>query len=154
MLLILFLENSFKLFLCKSLIINDIIIIHNKSFKMDEISKKNEGFIGFFDWLRISEEDIVGIRMFFFDDLAYTASLLEKSYVKGVFDNRSIEILFKGDSFDLDLSGDQDFTENYVYKSDTGEYLIMFRLDHLTENEFHSLLAFCEVINEEDLKNN
>lgn len=154
MLLILFLENSFKLFLCKSLIINDIIIIHNKSFKMDEISKKNEGFIGFFDWLRISEENIVGIRVYFFDDLAYTACLLERSYAKGVFNNRSIEILFKGDSFDFNLSGDQDFTENYVYKSDTGEYLIMFRLDHLTENEFHSLSEFCEVINEDAVKNN
>lgn len=153
MLLILFLENSFKLFLYNSIYVNDLITINGKSYRIDVTSKKNEGFIGFFDWLRINEETIVGIRLSYFDDLSYNALLLGKSYVKGVFENRSIELLFKGSDFDFDLSGDQDFTNNYVYQSDGGgEYLFTFGLDHLTERELNSLIEYCEVINEGDLR--
>ena len=151
MLLILFIENAFKLFLCKSIYINDFIILKNKSYKIDSTSKSNEGFIGFFDWLRTNEETIVGIRLNFFDDLNYCNVLINKSFVKSVFENRSIELMFKGEYFNYDLSGDQDFTNNYVYESEDGDYIFTFGLDHLTEDEFISLQEYCEVITEKEL---
>jgi hypothetical protein len=151
MLLILFLDNAFKLFLCSSIYINDIINVKNKLYKIDLVSKTNEGFIGFFDWLRINEETIVGIRLSFFDDLDYNNIHLGKSYLKSVFENKSKELLFKGEYFDFDLSGDQDFTNNYVYVSDDGEPVFTFGLDHLTEDELNSLKGYCEVINEKEL---
>ncbi|ATL49389.1 hypothetical protein COR50_20635 [Chitinophaga caeni] len=151
MLLILFIENTFKLFLCKSIYINDIIILKNKLYKIDSTSKSNEGFIGFFDWLRKNDKTIVGIRLNFFDYLNYCNVLITKSFVKYVFENRSIELMFKGEYFNFDLSGDQDFTNNFVYESEDGEYVFTFGLDHLTEDELKSLQEYCEVITEEEL---
>jgi hypothetical protein len=144
MLLIIFLENSFKLVLCQSIYIHETIVIDGISYKMDETSKKNEGFIGFFDWLRVNEKTIIGIRLSYFDYLKYTALFLDKPYTKGVFENRSIELLFKECDFDFELSGDQDFTNNYVYESHTGEHLCTFGLDHLTKEEYDSLLKYCK----------
>ncbi|NSL88296.1 hypothetical protein ECE50_015760 [Chitinophaga sp. Mgbs1] len=114
--------------------------------------QKSEGFTGFFDWLRIDQETIVGIRMSFFDDLPYNSILLSKPYVKGVFENKSVELLFREGNVDFDLSGDQDFTNNYVYESANGEYLFTFGVDHLTGNELNILISYCQEIREEELK--
>ena len=151
MLLILFLETTYKLFLCNSIHINNFISLKNKLYKIDSTSKNNGGFIGFFDWLRIEEETIVGIRLNFFDDLNYYNFLISKNFVKSVYDGRSIELMFKGEYFNFDLSGDQDFTNNYVYESEDGEYIFTFGLDHLTEDEFNSLQEHCEVLTVEEL---
>lgn len=151
MLLILFLESTFKLFLCKSFYINDFIVLKNKQYRIDSTSKNNKGFIGFFDWLRKNEKTIVGIRLSFFDDLNYCNVFVDRNYVKSVFENRAIELIFKGEYFDFDLSGDQDFTNNYIYESEDGEYIFTFGLDHLTEDELNSLQEYCEVITEEEL---
>ncbi len=152
MLLILFIENTFKLYLCNTIYINDNITLNSKLYKVDLVSKNNEGFIGFFDWLRIEDEKIVGLRLSFFDDLSYTNIFIGKSYVKGVFDDRSIELLFKDIDYDYDLSGDQDFTNNYVYRSEDGEYLLTFGLDHLTEKELGSLFEYCDIISKKELE--
>lgn len=136
----------FKLFLCNSSCVNEHIILDGKTYTIDSISKDSKGFIGFFDWLRIREETIVGIRISFFEDLNYTTILMKKSYVNSAFENKSVELLFTGHRFDSEFSGDQDFTSNYVYKSEEGDLLLTFGVDHLTEKELNSLLRYCKLI--------
>jgi hypothetical protein len=114
-------------------------------------SKENEGFIGFFDWLRLDEFTIIGIRICYFEDLLYNEILLKFPYVIPTFENKCMEILFKGDRYISELSGDQDFTNNYVYQSQAKDFIFTFGLDHLKENELSSLLENCEVLNEKDL---
>lgn len=147
MLIILFLNNIFKLYYSHTLKLSDAIKIENNIYTKDSDSKKNEGFIGFFDWLRKTESEIVGIRFCYFDHHIYNSLLKKLPYVSITNKGKWIEILFKDDeSYIHDLSGDQDFTNNYVYESESGQFLFTFGLDHLTEQELGSLLAYCEVI--------
>ena len=113
---------------------------------MDKISKESEGFVGFFDWLRLTESQIVGIRICYLEDLPYNQILQQFPYVVPTFENKCMEILFEGNSYNFELSGDQDFTNNFVYKSENNGNLFTFGLDHLTEQEIESLLQYCEVL--------
>jgi|GEM_PF-5044572 len=151
MLLILFVNNIFKLFYCDSIINVESFKINETKYFIDDISKKNEGFIGFFDWLRINDKKIIGIRICYFEDLSYNSFLLQLPFVKPAFENKCMEILFEGDTYNADLSGDQDFTNNYVFKSLSGEYLYTFGLDNLTQEELNGLIKHCKVIKGSDL---
>lgn len=113
---------------------------------MDKNSKEGKGFLGFFDWLRLTESKIVGIRICYLQDLPYNQILQLFDYVVPTFENKFMEILFDGDSYKLELSGDQDFTNNFDYKSENNENLFTFGLDHLTEQEIESLIQYCEVL--------
>ncbi|MBO9592713.1 MAG: hypothetical protein J7599_07355 [Niabella sp.] len=126
--------------------------IENIFYSKDFDSKENEGFIGFFDWLRKSDSDITGIRLCYFEHHGYNEALKRYPYVKPANEGKWMEILFENNEYNPDLSGDQDFTNNYVYKSDTNSYLFTFGLDHLTKKELNSLSKFCEVITEEALR--
>lgn len=152
MLIILFVRNAFRLYYLKDLISLDAIRIGTSIYYKDSESKENEGFIGFFDWLRKNEIEIVGIRLCYFEHHIYNNLLKRFPYVNATNEGRWIEILFKNQSYDFALSGDQDFTNNYVYESEGGEYLFTFGLDHLTEAELNSLQEYCEVISEEELR--
>lgn len=151
MLIILFLKSAFRLYYLKDLIFLDTIRIGTNIYYKDSESNKNEGFIGFFDWLRKNETEIVGIRLCYFEHHRYNNLLERFSYVNFSNEGRWIELLFKNQPYDFDLSGDQDFTNNYVYESEGGGYLFTFSLDHLTEDELNSLKEYCEVITEEEL---
>lgn len=151
MLLIHLSNNVFKLYYCNTLLNSDLLYLNKSSFTIDVKSKENEGFVGFFDWLRSDEFTIIGIRICYFEDLLYNELLLKFPYVNSTFDGKFTEILFKGNSYSSELSGDQDFTNNYVYHSQDNDFIFTFGLDHLTENELSSLLENCEVLNEEDL---
>jgi hypothetical protein len=124
----------------------NILNLKNVSYTMDTTSKNNDGFIGFFDWLRNNNGLITGIRLCFFEHQLYNEYLIKFPYVKPSFENKCMEILFEGNTYNADLSGDQDFINNYVYESANGEYLFTFGLDHLTEEELNSLLQYCEKI--------
>jgi len=151
MLIINFLTNLFNLYYCNSIIMSDVIKIDRLNYIIDSDSKSNEGFIGFFDWLRIDVNTIVGIRLCFFENQWYNDFLIKLAYVVPTFENKCIEVLFEEYTYDSNLSGDQDFTNNYVYKSQKGEYLFTFGLDHLSEGELNSLLKYCKVLTEKDL---
>lgn len=151
MLLIQLLDDLYRLYYYNNIAHANSLYIDKVEYILDEDSKKNEGFIGFFDWLRTDESTIVGIRISFFEHHNYNHFLINLPYVTPAFDNRCMEILFQEGGYDLNLSGDQDFTNNYVYRSDSGEYLFTFGLDHLTNNELNSLLKFCKTINETEL---
>lgn len=146
MLIIHFLENSFKLYYIKELILPDMIKIKNSLFHKDDNSKKNKGFIGFFDWLRASESKIVGIRLCYFENQPYNNVLGKFSYVNSTNDGKWFELSFNGKSYEYNLSGDQDFTNNYVYFSGKNEWFFTFGLDNLTDKELNSLIINCEEI--------
>jgi hypothetical protein len=115
------------------------------------LSKENKGFIGFFDWLRKDKSTIVGLRICYFEHQLYNEILIQYPYINPVFENKCMELLFEGDTYDPNLSGDEDFTNNYVYQSEHGDFLFTFGLDHLTNEELSGLLKYCEVINSRNI---
>ena len=131
-------NNSFEL--------SDLLVINGVEYYLDSESKENNGFIGFFDWLRQDEFSLVGIRMCFFEHHGYNAQFVKLPYVKSSFEGKCMEIIFKGEQYNADISGDQDFAQNYVYKSLGQDYLVTFNLDHLTEKELNSLLPYCSLV--------
>lgn len=151
MLLILFFESAFRLYYVKNLVFPKAVRMGNVIYYKDSESGENEGFIGFFDWLRKNEAEIVGIRICYFEHHPYNSVLRSFPYVNVTNEGRWIELLFTSQSYDFDLSGDQDFTHNYVYRSENGEYLFTFGLDHLTEAELSSLRKYCECTDVEEL---
>jgi hypothetical protein len=146
MLIILLLNNIVKLYFNKILLVQDKIELNGIIYSVDKDSKKNEGFVGFFDWLRKDENTIVGIRMCFFENFDYNKLFFEYSYIKPSFNNRCAELIFRDDEYDPVLSGDQDFSNNYIYKSNVGDHLVTFGLDHLNENEVEALSGYCEQV--------
>lgn len=145
MFIILFLQNAFKLYYRYDTTVSDLLQINNIDFFMDDRSKELDGFIGFFDWLRKNNHTIVGIRTCFFDQM-YNNLLASFNYTNPTFDGMCIEVLFTDAEYDSSLSGDQDFTHNYVYKSTGEEYLFTFKTDWLTDEELRGLLQHCELL--------
>ena len=147
MLIIRFLNNLFELYYSNNIITTNILKLKGVAYTMDANSKENNGFIGFFDWLRNDNSIINGVRLCFFEHQAYNSFLIKLPYVRPSFDNKCMEILFEGNSYNPELSGDQDFSNNYVYESMNGEYLFTFGLDHLSEEELNNILTYCKAIN-------
>ncbi|MCW3465829.1 hypothetical protein [Chitinophaga nivalis] len=146
MLIIQFLDSRFRLHYLTKINIADSLGIDNTTYFIDDESKENNGFIGFFDWLRSSESTIVGIRMCIFEHHKYNNILGAYPYTKSANDGKWIELMFSGDDYNSEISGDQDFTNNYVYKSNNNDYLITFGLDHLAPGELDSLLVHCSIV--------
>ena len=146
MLIIQLQEESFQLYYKQNTTFSDKIFINEVKYIIDVHSKKNEGFIGFFDWLREDESIIVGVRMCLFEHHNYNSIFKELPYINSTNNDKWKEILF-GENliYDASLSGDQDFTNNYIYKSENG-YLFTFGLDYLQENELESLMKYCKVL--------
>ena len=88
----------------------------------------------------------MGIRICYFEDQPYNEILKKFDYVIPTFENRCMEILFTGQTYNQAFSGDQDFTSNFVYKSKDGDYLFTFGLDHLTQSENKSLMQYCKIL--------
>lgn len=146
MLIIEFLINSFKLYFFNNIDTPDLLNISGNTYLKDETSRENNGFLGFFDWLRISESEIVGIRICFFGHQLYNEILQKHAYVNPTYDGRCMELMFVGNNYNPEFSGDQDFTNNFVYKSGNNNFLFTFGLDHLTESETKNLIKYCEII--------
>jgi len=152
MLIVHFLESLFKLYYTNKILSSDKIMIYNNEYWNDIDSNTNIGFIGFFDWLRADKNTIIGLRLCFFENQYYNDLLKSLSYVHPTFDNKCMELFFGENTYDPNLSDDQDFTNNYVFKSENNEYLFTFGLDHLTTHEFESLLKYCTVLNDSEIK--
>lgn len=151
MLIVHFLKNMFRLYYVNKIISTDILKIDGVFYSKDSSSNQNDGFIGFFDWLRADENTIVGIRICYFENQPYNKLLISLPYMRPTFESKCVELLFGESTYVPDISGDQDFTNNYVFKSEGDEYLFTFGLDHLTDNELNSLLKYCTVLPEESL---
>ncbi|HAI75083.1 MAG TPA: hypothetical protein DCM08_02455 [Microscillaceae bacterium] len=102
MLIIAFFKHTFRLYYLKDLIFSDMIKIGNKNYHKDFESKENEGFIGFFDWLRKNETEIVGIRLCYFEHHIYNRLLNTFPYVNVTNEGKWIELLFKNQTYDFD----------------------------------------------------
>ena len=128
------------------------LIIYNNEYWSDIDSKVNNGFLGFFDWLRVDKNTIMGLRLCFFEHQYYNNLLQSFSYVHPTFDHRCMELYFAGDTYDPNLSDDQDFTNNYVFRAKNNEYLFTFGLDHLTIDELDSLIKYCTTVDENEIR--
>ena len=151
MLIVYFTKNMFKLYYVSKIICSDILKVDGVLYNKDSNSQQNDGFIGFFDWLRTDEHAIVGIRICYFENQPYNKLLMSLPYIHPAFENKCAELLFEERGYSPDISGDQDFTNNYVFKSEEGDYLFTFGLDHLNDKELTSLLKYCTVLSEESL---
>lgn len=146
MLIIHFLLEKCQLYYSDSSELTDQLIVDNVKYYIDSDSKESNGFVGFFDWLRHDEFNIIGIRICFFEHHGYNKLFLTFPYVKSSFEGKCVEIAFGEEKYNADISGDQDFSQNYVYRSATNDYLVTFNLDHLTESELKSLKKYCSLI--------
>jgi hypothetical protein len=98
---------------------------------------------GFYDFLRTSEGAIIGIRFSpLLDEAGLLGDLKGKSYVR-VLQNGTFELFFSAErSFTPELSADQDFGDNMVLRSASGEYALTFGLDGLKASEQAQLRGF------------
>ncbi|WP_343693722.1 hypothetical protein [Chitinophaga sp.] len=130
----------------------DQFVIDNLSFYKEKESKLNNGFIGFFDWLRADLTTIVGIRMCFFSHHKYLSILQSFEYTQVKSENNCCELLFDDSEYFSEISDDQDSTNNFVFESiDKKEYLFTFGLDGLSESELNGLIAKCQKVPKENL---
>jgi hypothetical protein len=98
------------------------------------------GWTGFYDWLRDSEENLLGVRYSPFKDCEFLIERTAKlQYVKPDFP-RNIEIYFsERREVEAGFSCDQDFLYDAIFRSDDGEYAIGFGMEELTEANLRSL---------------
>ena len=146
MLLVHFLADRFKLYYYHSINLSDVLLFNEKEFHIDLNSRKSDGFIGFFDWLRGSKSEIIGIRACFFEHQEYNDILTGFPYTFAEYNGKCVGILFADGKYNANISDDQDFSNNYVYQSTDGELLITFKLDRLERVEMESILKHCKII--------
>lgn len=112
-------------------------------FVLDGSSYRDAGFgdwTDFYDWLRDADGNVLGVRYWLQTD---TQFLVE--YAKGLGyvqadPPRYVEIYFsERRGFVPQLSADQDFLYDAVFRSDDGVYAIGFGLGGLSESEMRSL---------------
>jgi len=95
---------------------------------------------GFYDWLRDSNGGLLGVRYW----LSEGTELLEEharvlTYTK-VDPSRHIEVYFsERKDFDANLSADQEFLYDPVFRSDDGSYALGFAMDGLSESDIRNL---------------
>jgi hypothetical protein len=91
---------------------------------------------GFYDFLRKPEAGVIGIRYFHLDhDPRLLRAVENKPYVR-LLPTGAMELYFFSDrSYVPELSADQDFGENMLLRSASGEYAITFGLGSLKPAE-------------------
>lgn len=99
-------------------------------------------FHGFYDWLRNSNHDLVGVRHMLFDDYDGLLKVIEKlNYAEIAEDsngNVTLYIFFSTDRSYVDaISNDQFFVDDFIYESDDGVWGLTFRLP----NDLHHLIS-------------
>jgi hypothetical protein len=125
----------------------DEVQVHGVAYRRDAESTEAQGFLGFFDWLRADLATVVGVRLCPFPYLPYQALLRRYPYAMVCYENQCTEIQFVSGHYDPTLSGDQDFSFTYVYRS-ADQLLLTFPIDHFTEPEWARLLTLCQPLQE------
>jgi hypothetical protein len=112
-------------------------------FVLDGISYRDAGFgdwTEFYDWLRDADGNVLGVRYWLRTDTEFLVD-----YAKGLGyvqadPSRYVEIYFsERRGFVPQLSGDQDFLYDAVFRSDDGVYAIGFGLGGLSDSDMRSL---------------
>ena len=86
-------------------------------------------WLGFYDWLRGSDDAVIGVRQYVDPDPMVDRILLELSRDDVIVDEkaRSVEIFFsRGRDYDVLKSADQDFGGNRLFVGDDGSILLTF----------------------------
>lgn len=107
---------------------------------------KYGGSTGHYDWLRSASGDVQGVRHWPFDDkeLAPVIEPLLNAcrslpYAR-VENGKHVKLFFTSSPrIDEDASQDQDLSNNGIYRSDAGEFLLYFDTSALSPNERNSL---------------
>src|SRR5437868_1657772 len=97
-------------------------------------------FTGFYDWLRGGDRGILGVRYWLNDETTFIANLTERLPYVRVDPPNSIEIYFS-DRRDVDpqISADQEFLYDAIFRSDYGEVAICFGVEALAPDEIRGL---------------
>lgn len=114
-----------------------------KSFSLGQSIYHDAGFgdwTGFYDWLRDSDGNALGVRYTPFEDTEFLVGEVQQlDYVK-VLPPCHIEIYFSAKrEFDPGLSRDQDFEYQAIFHSDDGAYALGFGMGSLTEGNHRSI---------------
>lgn len=106
------------------------------------IDKGNGDWSGFYDWLRDSAGQIVGVRFWPFEQARFLCDFLGRfPYVRVEGSHRFIEIYFRSDrNIAVGRSDDQAFGGNHIFSAD-GEWAITFDLKTLASSEAASIDA-------------
>jgi hypothetical protein len=122
--------------------------VHGATYHFDVESEG--GFIGFFDWLRADPTGIVGVRLCLLKASHFHSLLGRYPYATAVdvvnadqHAGHYTEIRFEQRAYNPALSGDQDFTSNFVYRG-ADRLLLTFPTDYLSAAEWAGLLAKCQ----------
>ena len=85
-------------------------------------------FTGFYDWLRTAGGLVIGVRYYPVQEVEFLCTLTEPlPYVEIDPQTRILTLYFSEDrGVEPSISADQDFGDNKVYKSETGEYGLSF----------------------------
>ena len=85
-------------------------------------------FLGFYDWLRNSEGQLLGVRFFPFEDFAFLFEITKQlEYVAVDQECRWLDIYFSADrEVDESISDDQGFGGNMILRSEDGNYALSF----------------------------
>lgn len=128
-------DNIILLVLKKQL---DIVLLEDISSEIlvnEQVFKQKDygDFNGFYDWLRNHDNKIVGLRYFLFEDYQFIIdSFRYLDYVETELtkqNNSILNIYFSEKRTFIDeISNDQLFIDNYIYKSELNEYAITFCL--------------------------
>jgi hypothetical protein len=98
-------------------------------------------WIGFYDWLRTSQGELLGVRTWLTDP--------QVQGIRGELSNNSAVELGDADvrvwfseerSFDEAASGDQDLGTHRIMKFGEGEFALTFNIERLSESELQTLI--------------
>lgn len=100
---------------------------------------------GFYDFLRQPDGHIVGVRFAPFIELAYifdSAIAGSGLRITGAAPTASLELFWESvTNYDHDLSADQFFDYNYIFRSSLGRFAVSFGFSHLPQNDIDNLLS-------------
>lgn len=99
-------------------------------------------WIGFYDWLRTSDGELLGVRTWLnIDDVGVRQELAQHSSVEVV--DAEIRVWFSGNRrYDESRSDDQDLGTHRLIRAESNEFAFTFDLDQLDEGERAVLRTF------------
>ena len=110
----------------------DAVTIEGTSVGIAEKTFRDSGtgdWLGFYDWLRASDDAVIGVRQYVDPEPMVDRTLLELSRDDVIVDKkvRSVEIFFSSSrDYDVLRSCDQDFGDNRLFVGDDGSILLTF----------------------------
>jgi len=123
----------------------DVFQIRNREFR----DTGARSIVGFYDWLRTDERKVVGVRLTIFDEeFDYlTSEIAHLNYVKRLSDSVGFEIYFTDKTqYNIDVSDDQDFMDNRIYRSADGTLAISFNAQYsINSLRNNNLLQFFKI---------